>query len=123
MSWYFEWYPFIGIGINVNDCNFNKEIENKATSLKKILNHTIQREPLLAYIFNNIEPLLNSNDQTIIKMWLSLCKHINKNINFNNSNNEIINAEFLTINNKGKAILNINGEKQIIHSGFIEWKN
>ena len=113
-------FLIIGIGINVNDSNFNSKIKNKATSLKKILNHTIQREPLLAYIFNNIERLLNSNDEIIIKMWLSLCVHINKNINFNNSNNKIITAKFLTINNKGEAILNINGEKQIIQSGFIE---
>ena len=113
-------FLIIGVGLNVNESNFNSEIKNKATSLKKILNHTIQREPLLAYIFNNIEQLLNSNNNTIIKIWLSLCNHINKNINFHNFNNKVIKAEFVTINDNGEAILNINGHEQIAQSGFIE---
>jgi len=110
----------VGIGINVNDANFNSEISDKASSLKKILNHSVQREPLLAYILNNIEKMFNANNNIVINMWLSLCNHINKNINLYRSNNKIIKAEFITINNNGEAILNINGKKETIQSGFIQ---
>ena len=113
-------FLIIGIGINVNNSDFNPKIKDNATSLRKILNHTIQREPLLAYIFNHIDQLLNCENNTIIKTWISMCNHINKNINFHDSANKILKAKFLTINNQGEAILNINGEKQIIQSGFIE---
>ncbi len=113
-------FLIVGIGINVNEDTLNSKITNKAISLKKILNYAVQREPLLAYILNNIEHLLNSDNAVTINMWLSLCNHINKKINFCNSNQEIIKAEFLTINNNGEAVLNINGKKKIMQSGIIQ---
>ena len=44
----------IGIGINVNDSNFDSSIEKEASSLYSILGRPIQREPLLAFILNNL---------------------------------------------------------------------
>ena len=60
----------------------NLEINNKAISLKKILDHSIQREPLLAYILNNIEQALNTDNTITINMWLSLCNLIYKKVWF-----------------------------------------
>ena len=110
----------VGIGLNINDSHLNSEIKNKATSLKKILSYTIQREPLLAYIMNNIEQLLNFDNDKIIKMWLSLCNHINQDINFYTTKNKLVKAKFVRINSNGEAILNINGKKEVLQSGFIQ---
>lgn len=113
-------FLIVGIGINVNEDELNLEINNKAISLKKILNHSIQREPLLAYILNNIEQALNTDNAITINMWLSLCNHINKKVTFHNSNHKIIEANFLTINTSGEAILNVNGKKKTMQSGIIQ---
>ena len=110
----------IGIGLNVNESQFHISLKDRATSLKNILNHKIDRSTLLAYIFNNLENCLNLKNDVIIKTWLSLCNHINKNINFYDSNKKKIQAKFTTINNNGEAVLNINGKQKIIQSGFIE---
>lgn len=50
----------LGIGINVNTSRFPKEISNLATSLKKELGHSIQREPLLVALLKGLEDQLES---------------------------------------------------------------
>ena len=45
----------IGIGMNVNQTEFPKELRHKATSLRQINGASLQREPLLSNILSRIE--------------------------------------------------------------------
>ena len=113
-------YLNIGFGLNVNEekNDFPREIKNIASSLKIITDYNLPREILLSNIINCIDRLLIiNNNQLIIKNWLKHCMHINKNINVNYNNN-ILNAKFININNKGQAILNYNN-KEFIYDGQI----
>tara|TARA_Y100001970_G_C14101397_1_gene785688 strand:+ start:312 stop:1055 length:744 start_codon:yes stop_codon:yes gene_type:complete len=109
----------IGIGLNVNDSNFDSLIQSSACSLSSIVNQPIERESLLAFIFNHFEKLLNKNMVTIIKKWESLCGHMNNCIKFHHANN-IIEAKFVGIHKNGAAKLNINGNEELFYSGIIE---
>lgn len=52
-------YLIIGIGLNVNQTNFNEEIENIATSLKNELGQDINKEDLIKKIYVKINNLFN----------------------------------------------------------------
>ena len=45
----------IGIGFNVNQVEFNKELSDIATSLKKEFNIEFEREEIVAKILENLE--------------------------------------------------------------------
>ena len=109
----------IGIGINVNDSTFDSSIEKEASSLYSILGYSIQREPLLAFILNNLEQSLDLSLNEIIIKWESYCAHMNTFIKFHNAN-KIINAKFLGLNDKGFANMELNQEHKIFNSGVIE---
>ncbi|MCL2383869.1 MAG: biotin--[acetyl-CoA-carboxylase] ligase [Oscillospiraceae bacterium] len=51
---------FIGIGININQEEFPKELMDIATSLKKETNKTFIREEIIAEFLNRFEEILNS---------------------------------------------------------------
>lgn len=52
-------YVIMGIGINVNleNKDFSKELVDKATSLKEIIGHSVDRKKLLGAILNHFEDL------------------------------------------------------------------
>jgi len=111
----------IGIGINVNEeiDDFPDNLKNKITSLKMIANKTIQREPLLANIFNELDKLISTNDDNyIINEWIKNCNHLNQEINFY-YNNKLISGIFKSINNNGQAVIQ-NSFKSINYNGAIE---
>ena len=110
----------IGIGINVNEDieDFPDNLKNKVTSLKIINNHNIQREPLLATIFNELDQLINADDNYIINEWLKKCSHLEKKITFNYKN-KLITGVFKTINPNGQAVIE-NDLKSIDYNGAIE---
>ena len=105
----------IGIGLNVNENqeDFSKELQNIAISLKMIVGYSIQREPLLAEIFNELNKLTrNLDNERLIDLWMKNCNHINKTVQFN-KNDEKISGTFKGINNTGQALIEIHN--QIIH--------
>ena len=111
----------IGIGINVNEDidDFPDDLKNNITSLKIITNQIIQREPLLANIFNALDKLINNNDENyIINEWIKNCSHINQKINFH-YNNKLTSGTFKTINKNGQAVIQ-NNLKSINYNGVIE---
>jgi len=102
----------IGLGINVNEdyADFPVELQEKSISLKEIKGHPIQREPLLASIFNELDLLINTVDTTnLIASWMDSCNHKNIKVEFFN-NKQPINGIFKYINEKGQAIINYNNE-------------
>ena len=111
----------IGIGINVNEDleHINPLVKKYSTSLKIMSNLSIQLEKLLANILNEFEyNYYQTNYKNIIKTWEKNCCHINKNITFN-KDYKIISGKFAGLANNGNAIINIDGEKQIITGGII----
>jgi len=110
----------IGFGINVNETtdDFPKELQSHAISLKQILGHPIQREPLLAYIFNELNLLINKLDITsLTKQWMHSCYHKNSEVSFK-YNNKSVKGIFKYINDKGQAVINLNN-KYIQYDGAI----
>ena len=112
-------YFIIGIGINVNDSDFEESIQNKACSIYSITKRSSQREPLLAFIFNSFEELLTKDISEIIKKWESFCNHMNTFVKFHHSK-QIIEAKFMGLNKEGNARININKSEKTFHSGIIE---
>ena len=110
----------IGLGINVNeDCiDFPLELQKKSISLKEIKGHPIQREPLLASIFNELDLLINTMDvSNLITSWMTACHHKNIRVEFFN-NKQPINGIFKHINERGQAIIHYNN-KDIEYDGAI----
>ena len=110
----------IGMGINVNEIEFNPSIKNEACSLQSILNYSTQREPLLAFIFNHFEKLLEEDIENITEKWEALCNHINKPIRFSDYS-KIFEGEFLGLNKDGEAKIKFNQKEKIIQSGVINY--
>ena len=110
----------IGIGLNINESyeDFPDDLIDLAISLKEITGYSIQREPLLAFIFNELNNLIVSNDvELIIDNWMQYCIHKNKQISFTQNHKKIIGV-FESINEFGQAIINNNG-KSINYDGAI----
>ena len=108
----------IGIGLNVNESELDKSIEN-STSIRLELGRTVQREPLLAFIFNHFENLLGNNLSSIINEWESLCLHMDRMVKFHQSN-QLMSVTFLGLNENGEANIQTDDGKKIINSGIIE---
>ena len=108
----------IGIGLNVNESELDKSIEN-STSIRIELGRTVQREPLLAFIFNHFETLLGNNLSSIINEWESLCLHMDRMVKFHQSN-QLMSVTFLGLNENGEANIQTDDGKKIINSGIIE---
>ena len=108
----------IGIGLNVNESELDKSIEN-STSIRLELGRTVQREPLLAFIFNHFETLLGNNLSSIINEWESLCLHMDRMVKFHQSN-QLMSVTFLGLNENGEANIQTDDGKKTINSGIIE---
>jgi len=107
-----------GIGLNVNETDFPLELKSSSTSLKEIKGHIVQREPLLAYILNELTDLIkNLSEKDIIKLWLTSCCHINKRICFKHNGKEV-KGTFKGLDKFGMAIIE-HDNKFIQYSGEI----
>ena len=110
----------IGLGLNINETKFEKSIQDSTMSLKLILNRTIERESLLAYIINHFEILLDKSLDSIINLWESFCGHLNQTVYFHDSK-KLIDGKFLGLNKNGEANIKIGGQEiKSIHSGVIK---
>ena len=102
----------IGIGLNINEniIDFPKELQSKSISLKEIQGYSIQREPLLAYIINELNILIKNPDTSyLVKEWTKYCCHNNSIVTFNYQNKQV-EGVFKYINEKGQAVINLNKE-------------
>ena len=102
----------IGIGLNINEniMDFPKELQSKSISLKEIQGYPIQREPLLAYIINELNILIKNPDTSyLVKEWTKYCCHNNSIVTFSYQNKQV-EGIFKYINEKGQAVINLNKE-------------
>lgn len=107
----------VGIGINVNSVEFPNDLIIKATSLKKELNKTIDKEKLLNEIIKEFiiiyNEFLNGNN-----IYIDIIQKNNylKNKKVYINNNEV---EVLDINNYGNLIIKENDETKEIFFGEV----
>lgn len=112
----------VGIGINVNETldDLRSDIKKNILSLKMISGHKIQRELLLANIFNELWNIINNyNTKKITAEWLKHCNHINHNVLFKH-NKQKTEGLFKSINNNGQAIIEFKN-KPLSYDGAIEY--
>jgi BirA family biotin operon repressor/biotin-[acetyl-CoA-carboxylase] ligase len=74
----------VGIGINVNQSSFSKELNDSATSLSLAAGSTIDRLQLLSYVLGRLEfwyeKMLSQEYETILKEWSGFCRIIGRTI-------------------------------------------
>ena len=73
----------IGIGLNVNQTNFQGEFKISPTSLRLELKHNVEREKVLAEVLNNLEENLERlllKPKEIIEEWKTNCSMIGEKI-------------------------------------------
>lgn len=118
-------YVVIGIGINVNNLLFPKEIKDKVTSLRLEKGKEINRKILICNILNELENLICnkkyiSNRKNLIEEYLKYFLFFNKVVNLK-VNDRIIVGKIIGINEKGGIILmKENNKKEIFYKGIIK---
>ncbi len=111
-------YLGIGIGINVNSdiSQFPIDIQKSSISLIMKTRQALQREPLLAFILNNIESEYLYQFEDIIENWLQYCNHKNTEVKFHYGEKKI-KGNFIGINELGYAQLKIDGKIETFSGG------
>lgn len=114
----------VGIGINVNQVDFNKEYTRSTTSLKAICGEYINLNALLVFIIRhfskNIGMLINAEHKKVFELWKDRTKMIGKSINFKNSDEKEHSAQVIDINEDGSIKLSIHGKFHEFYSGEIK---
>ena len=115
----------IGIGINVNNQNFPKELKDKVTSLRIETGKEINRKDLICNILEEVEKLI-CDERYIFdrkKNILEYChyfKFLNKDVLVSSSNRKI-SGKLIEINEKGGIVLlKENNKKEVLYSGIIK---
>ena len=103
----------IGIGLNVNQEYFSKDLPN-ATSMKKVLGKEINKEKLLHELLKEIKQqflLIDDNQFALLqKKYEEVLYKINKPAMFNNVKNEKFLGKILGINKQGKLIVELEND-------------
>lgn len=102
-------YAVVGIGINVNQENFPKEIGNLATSLKIKYKQDIDRIKILKKLLSSFEKyyylLLNDKCFDLLNMYKEKLNIINKEVEIY-SGEKIYQGRVIDISDKGELIVN-----------------
>jgi len=76
-------YIVVGIGININQIDFG-DLNDKATSMKKILNEDFNIDEVLKEFVKNYNNILESNSQKVFEDYISKSIVIGKKITYKN---------------------------------------
>ena len=109
-----ENYALVGIGINVNQQTFNKNISNKAVSLKIITHKNYNLNKLIKLIITNFNLLYNhynnKNYEKIIDVWKKYSHTLGKRIKAKTISGVYI-GEAVDVDNDCNLILKLNNGK------------
>ncbi|MEE8335904.1 MAG: biotin--[acetyl-CoA-carboxylase] ligase [Candidatus Neomarinimicrobiota bacterium] len=112
----------IGIGLNINEPEFQQGLKAAATSLFMETGLYFDREKVLAEILNRLESNLhefNKNGQEIIlKTWEKHCFHLKEEISFHYGDN-IIKGKFMGLGSGGAAKIKTRDRELYFPSGEI----
>lgn len=103
-------YTVIGIGINVNQENFEK-IDRLVTSIKLLLKNNFERKDVLKILSSKIEKwyfkLKNQQFEFINKHYLDSLYGIGEVLKFKYKDSEDIEGEIIGVNHQGKLVLKL----------------
>jgi BirA family transcriptional regulator, biotin operon repressor / biotin---[acetyl-CoA-carboxylase] ligase len=111
----------IGIGINLNQQKFNPEYN--ATSIKNIINHTVDVSSFLAGLIFKIDKnlgLLSPVNNILYTKWKNASNLIGKSVVFNSMDNLNKYGNVIDLQRNGGIKLLINGEEIVYYSGDIK---
>lgn len=111
----------IGIGLNVNQTQFQGEFNYPPTSLKLELNQEIAREKILAEFLNNFEEFLwkvKSKPQAVIQSWREKCDMIGEKICLN-QDGKMKYGVFDDIDENGQLLLRTEKGIEVINYGNV----
>ncbi|MBT5472304.1 MAG: biotin--[acetyl-CoA-carboxylase] ligase [Nitrospina sp.] len=113
----------IGIGINVNQNQFPKDIKNIATSLKLESGTEINRTELIKNLITQLDhqysELVENKIQALIENWTRHTDLFGKTITLNKSNQSIT-GKATRLDEQGRLVLiNASGEEQAYDSGEV----
>lgn len=115
-------YVVIGLGINVNQTQFPRELLQKATSLKLESNQEIDRTKLFKEILVSLEtsykPSIVNGLQSIVPSWLERATMMNKPIVVSEQGN-VITGTVKGLSKNGGLILQTDGTEKTLFAGDV----
>ena len=111
----------VGIGINVNQAQFQGAYQIPPTSIKVELDAPVEREKLLAELLNNFEEVLDrtqSEPQEILKDWKARCRLIGEKIAVVEGD-DVRYGIFDDLDDEGFLLLKTKGKIEKIHFGDV----
>lgn len=121
-------YIIMGIGINVNNTIFEKDLTKKASSLFLEMGEIFDRKLILNNFLLEFEKMYNEyieflNFEPFLNEYKSLCLNLNKNVTLKYKNKKI-NGKVIDISTYGSLILLDENNKKIeINSGEVSIRN
>lgn len=112
----------IGIGINVNNTEFPKEIKDKVTSLRIALGREINRKNLMSAVLNKLEKVIHNKKyitdrKNILNEFMDRTNLLGKNVEIKIMDKKII-GKVSGINDRGGLlIIKENGKKETVYNG------
>lgn len=118
-------YLIVGIGINVNNTEFPKELRDKVTSLRIFSGQEINRKNLIISILNEIEKIVQnkkyiSQRKKILYEYIEKTKLLNKKVEVKVIDKKIIGTVRGINDRGGLIIIKENGRKEIIYNGELK---
>lgn len=118
-------YLIVGIGINVNNTEFPKELRDKVTSLRIFSGQEINRKNLIISILNEIEKIVQnkkyiSQRKKILYEYMERAKLLNKKVEVKVIDKKIIGTVRGINDRGGLIIIKENGRKEIIYNGELK---
>ncbi len=118
-------YLIVGIGINVNNTEFPKELRDKVTSLRIFSGQEINRKNLIISILNEIEKIVQnkkyiSQRKKILYEYMEKTKLLNKKVEVKVIDKKIIGTVRGINDRGGLIIIKENGRKEIIYNGELK---
>jgi BirA family transcriptional regulator, biotin operon repressor / biotin---[acetyl-CoA-carboxylase] ligase len=115
-------YAVIGIGINVNQQKFHKDLAHHATSLRNETRTIIERKELFHAILRSLDILYvqvhRGKFDLVLKEWLARTSFIGKKISLMHDN-EIIRGTVHSINHAGALVLKTQKGLQTFYAGDV----
>jgi BirA family biotin operon repressor/biotin-[acetyl-CoA-carboxylase] ligase len=111
----------LGIGVNVNQVNFQGQYLIQPTSVKKEFHDAVKRERLLSELLNNFEETFNiclDSPKEILESWKEKCKMLGEKVTIIEGDKEMYGI-FENIDNEGYLILKRGTKTERVHHGDV----
>jgi BirA family biotin operon repressor/biotin-[acetyl-CoA-carboxylase] ligase len=115
----------VGLGLNVNEAreDFPPDLRETITSLYLHTGHAHEREKILALILkifeNNLREVGVSPTPNFLKTWWRFCAHRHRQVTFQEKG-QIVKGIFRGLTDRGEAILERDGAREIHLPDFVE---